>query len=493
MDDAPELAIDKKPTRNTIIISLLWKFLERGSTQGIQFVVSIILARLLLPKDYGVIALITFFIAIANSFIQTGFNTALIQNKRADELDFSSALYMSLIVAVILYLILFFCAIPISRFYNEPLLTPIIRVFSSMLILGAINSIQMAIIARRMEFRKYFISSLSGVIISGGVGITMAYHGFGPWALVAQQMINLIIVTVVLMVVLKWHPRLIFSINRVVRLFSFGWKLLCSSLIDTIYQNIYGLVIGKKYSSEMLGYYNRGYQFPSAIIGVVNGSIQSVMLPVLSANQEDLLAVKGYMRRSIMVSSYLVFPLMFGMVAIAKPFISILLTDKWLPSTFFMILSCISFSMYPIHTINLSAINAIGRSDIFLKVEIVKKILAILVLIITIPFGISVMAIGQVFTSFVAAFINAFPNRQLLKYSYKEQFMDIIPSLALSSFMATLVYFFEYFNLPNIIIISLQILFGIFIYWIGSSLLKFKSYHYLLVILKDVIKGRRMI
>ncbi|MDU5111651.1 MAG: lipopolysaccharide biosynthesis protein, partial [Clostridium sp.] len=438
---------DNKNTKGKVINSLFWKLMERGGVQGIQFIVQIVLARILSPNDYGIISLLTIFIALANVFIQSGFNTALIQKKNVKEEDFSSVLYISLVVSTILYIILFFASPFIANFYKIAELKQVLRVLAIILFFGAFNSIQNAIIARTMQFKKLFIGSVFSILISGIVGITLAYSGFGVWALVAQQIVNQVSITFILWFTLKWRPKLIFSINRVGNLFSYGWKLLVSSLIDTIYMNLRGLIVGKVYASNMLAFYNRGEQFPQLIVNNINGSIQSVMLPTLSAEQENKKRVKELVRRSIVTSSFLIFPMMIGLAVVGEPLIKILLTDKWLPAVPFMQIFCLSYALWPIHTSNLQAINALGRSDIYLKLEIIKKIIGIIILIISMFYGIYAIALGGLLSGIISSFINAYPNLKLLNYGYKEQIKDILPSLLLSIIMGGVAYSILYLNM----------------------------------------------
>lgn len=474
--------------KNEIIHGLFWKLMERGGTQGIQFIVQIILARLLLPKEYGIIALITIFIAIANVFIQSGFSNALIQKKHVDELDFSSVFYLSLSVAVFMYTTLFFIAPVIANFYDEPQLVAVLRVVSLTLFFGAINSVQSAVVSRTMQFKRFFFSSLGGIISSGGVGIIMAYMGFGVWALVSQQLVSSLIITCILWFTVKWRPKLVFSLSRVKRLFSFGWKLLFSSLLDTLYSNVYTLIIGRIYNSEILGYYNRGDQFPNIIVTNINGSISSVLFPALSVNQDDRSRVKQMVRRSIVTSSFLICPMMIGLAVCAEPIVKILLTDKWLPSVPFIQMMCITYIFWPIHTANLQAINALGRSDIYLKLEIIKKCVGILLLAISIPFGVYVMVASKPVTSFVATFINSFPNRKLLKYSFKEQCLDIIPSLVLALIMGAIVYPIKVIGLNDWLTLIMQITMGLVIYFGLAKLFKLECLDYLLNTVKGVLK-----
>lgn len=476
--------------KSKVLASLFWKLLERTGTQGIQFIVSIVLARLLMPEQYGIIALVMVFISLARVFVQSGFNTALIQKKDADEVDFSSVLYLSLGVAGVLYVIIYFSAPFIASFYTQPLLVPVIRVLSITLFIGAFNSIQNAFVARNMLFKRLFISSLGAVIISGVVGIIAAYQGWGVWALVAQQLTNQLMIAIILWFTVKWRPHLLFSFKRVKTLFSYGSKLLASALIDILYRELTTLFIGRMYTPAMLGFYNRGQQFPQLIVTNINGSIQSVMLPALSAHQDNRKRVKDMMRKAIVTSSFLIFPMMIGMAVVAEPLVKIVLTEKWLPAVPFLQIFCISFSLWPIHTANLQAINAMGRSDIFLKLEVIKKIMGLIILGISLPFGVYAIALGQVVSGFVSTFINAYPNKQLLDYSYKEQLADIMPSLMISLVMGVIVYSINFLSMPAWQILVLQVVSGSIIYIGLAKIFKIESFNYLIKTIKELKKKR---
>ncbi|ETI91187.1 MAG: Polysaccharide biosynthesis protein [Clostridium butyricum DORA_1] len=478
------ITMDSKNTKSKVLSSLMWKLLERSGTQGIQFIVQIVLARILLPNDYGIIALIAIFITVANVFVQSGFNTALIQKKDATEEDFSSVFYLSLFIAIILYALIFFASPYIAYFYKTPELISVLRVLSITLIFGAFNSIQNAIISRRMEFKKLFASSIGAIILSGITGIVLAYIGLGVWALVAQQLVNQLSVTVILWFTVKWRPKLIFSFSKINKLFSYGWKLLLSALIDTLYMNLRSLIVGKIYSPSMLGYYNRGDQFPQLIVSNINGSIQSVMLPTLSSEQDNKQKVKELVRRSIVTSSFLLFPMMIGLAVVGESLIKIILTDKWLPCVPFMQIFCLSYALWPIHTANLQAINALGRSDIFLKLEIIKKLMGIIILIISMFLGVYAIAVGTLISGIISTFINAHPNLKLLNYSYTEQIKDIMPSFIISIIMGIIIYPIKFMNNSVIIILIIQIIIGIVIYFGLAKLFKLECYEYLLKTVK---------
>lgn len=482
---------NKIQSKKTVITSLIWKLLERFGTQGIQFIVTIIIARLLMPEDYGIIALITVFIVLANVFIKSGIGSALIQKKDADEVDFSSIFYLSLAIAVFLYIVLFFCAPLISDFYQLPLLVPVLRILALTLIFGALNSIQNAYVSKNMLFKKLFFSSTGAIIVSGTLGILAAYKGLGVWALVAQQLSSQITITVILWFTVKWRPKLIFSFSRVKKLYSYGWKLLVSALIDRIYNEIRTLIIGKKYSSDMLGFYNKGNQIPNLIVDNINGSIQAVIFPALSAHQDNISAVKDMVRRAIKSSLFLIFPMMIGLAVVAEPLVKILLTDKWLPAVPFIRTFCLSYSLWPIHTANLQAINALGRSDIYLYLELIKKTIGIVIIIITVLMG-NIMAIawGVLINGTISSFINAFPNKKLLKYSYIEQIKDILPFILLSLFMGISVYCLTFLLTDVWLLLTAQILGGVIIYFAAAKLLRFESLKYITDIVKEMFNKK---
>jgi O-antigen/teichoic acid export membrane protein len=477
--------------RKEVIFSLFWKLMERGGTQGIQFIVQVILARVLLPEDYGIIALVVIFTSIAGVFVQSGLNTALIQKKDVDEADFSSVFYLSLFITCLIYIVLFLAAPFIAVFYGEPQITSVFRVLSIALFFDAFNSIQNALVARNLQFKKLFFSSTGAILISGTVGIYMAYAGCGVWALVGQQITNQLMVTLILWFTINWRPRLLFSGERVKALFSFGWKLLVSALIDTVYRDLRSLIIGKMYNPAMLGFYNRGQQFPQLLITNINGSIQSVMLPILSSQQDNKHRVKDMMRRAIVTTSFFIFPMMVGLAITAEPIIKLLLTDKWLPCVPFLQIFCASYALWPIHTANLQAINALGRSDIFLKLEIIKKIIGLSILAVTVFYGVYAIALGQVFSGIISTFINAYPNKELLHYSYKEQWIDIMPSLLLSLVMGAVVYIFKWLELSAPITLIIQVCVGIIVYMVMAWLFKLQCFRYLLLTGKDIFISRK--
>lgn len=480
--------------KKSIISGFIWKLMERFGVQGVQFVLQIILARLLDPAHYGVLSLMLIFTTIANVFVQNGFNTALIQNKHVTDEDYSSVLWVSLVIAVGLYGILFLGAPIIAEFYSMPEIITPLRVLALMLIPGAFNSVQVAKVSREMDFKKIFYSNVGAIIVSGIVGIVFAYLGLGIWALVAQTLLNVLISCIVMWFTVKWRPKKVCNFSRVKVLFSYGWKLLVSSLMDTLYQDLRSLVIGKKYDSGTLGYYNRGKQFPQFLITAVNGSVQSVMLPAMSEKQDNKEKVKELMRNSIMISAYIIFPMMAGLAAVAKPLISLLLTDKWLPCVPYMQIYCFTLAFYPVHSCNLQAINAMGRSDLFLKLEIIKKAYGIIVLAIAVFCFDSPIAIAMtgVLTTWLGWFVNAYPNKKLISYSYKEQILDIFPSFILSLLMCLCVLAAGVVCANEVITIMIQVIIGIVFYMGLSVVIRPKAFVILVDMMKKIVNKRQV-
>lgn len=479
---------------NKVVSGLMWKLLERLGVQGVQFVLQIILARLLDPEHYGTLSLMVIFTSLANIFIHSGLNSALIQNRDVTEEDYSSVLWVSLSISVGLYVILFFSAPWIADFYDMPDMIAPFRVLCFMLIPGAFNSIQLAKISREMNFKQVFKSNVVAIIIAGIAGILLAFLGAGLWALVIQSLTNVIVTCFVMWFTVKWRPKFVCNFNRIRILFSFGWKLLVSSLLDTLYQDLRSLVIGKKYDSGTLGYYNRGKQFPQFVINAINGAVQSVMLPAMSERQDNKNNVKSLMRNSISISAYIIFPMMAGLAAVAEPLVKVLLTDKWLPCVPYMQIYCFTLAFYPVHSCNLQAINAMGRSDLFLKLEIIKKTYGIIVLAIAVFCFDSPIAIAMtgVITTGLGWLVNAYPNKKLINYSYFEQICDIVPSFVMSLVMCGGVLLIGTMNLSTVLKLVIQILFGIILYLFLSVVFRPYPYRLLLDKAKVLLKKTKL-
>ena len=474
--------------KSKTISGLLWKFAERTGAQAITFILSIILARLLSPSDYGAIAILLVFITIADVFVNAGFGSALIQKKDADNLDFSSVFYFSFLFSVFVYGVIYLAAPFVAGFYNMPILQPTLQVLALRIPVAAINSVQQAYVSRNMQFKKFFYSTLSGTAASAVVGIAMAYNGYEIWSLVGQYLTNAVVNTIVLFSVINWRPQLMFSLHRLKSLFSYGWKLLLSGLLDTGYNSCNSLLIGKFYTPADLAYFNNGYKFPMVIVTNINSSISSVLFPALASEQDEPEKVKAHTRKAIQISSYIMWPMMLGMAACADNIVSLVLTDKWLPAVPYLQIACITYGLWPIHTANLQAINAMGRSDIFLKLEVIKKVIGITALLISIQYGVLAIALSGIVTGLISTFINAYPNGYLLKYSYWEQIKDILPSFLLAFFMAIIVnccgnaienIYFELF---------IKIIIGVLLYSFLSKMLKLKPYVDIVILFKSLIK-----
>lgn len=463
-----------------MLSNFFWKFFECTSAQIITFVLSIILARILSPNDYGTIAIVLVFITIADVFVNAGFGNALIQKKDADDLDFSSVFYFSFVFSAFVYIVIYVAAPVIAIFYSMPILENTLRVLALRIPIAAINSVQQAYVSRNLQFKKFFFSTLIGTFSSAIIGITMAYCGYGIWALVGQCLSNSIINTIVLFSIIEWHPKLIFSFLRLKKLFDYGWKLLLSGLIDTGYNSLNSLLIGKFYTPSDLAFFDTGKKFPMTIVNNINSAISSVLFPVLASEQDDLEQVKMHTRRVIQISSYIMWPMMLGMAACADNIVRIVLTDKWLPVVPYLQIACITYGLWPIHTANLQAINAMGRSDIFLKLEIIKKVIGIIALMIGLQYGVIAIALSGIVTGIISTFINAYPNGYLLKYRYWEQIKDVLSSFFCAVVMSVAVYFSSRMVKNIFLELLLQIGIGVIVYILLSYILRLEPLKYLI-------------
>lgn len=471
-----------------VVSNLIWRFLERFGAYIVSFVVSLILARIFAENRgvYGSIAIVTSIIAILQVFVDSGLGNALIQKKDADSLDFSTVFWFNLIACIGLYAALFFLAPVISSFYKGNDLTLVIRILGISLIISGSKNVLQAYISRHLLFKKFFLATITGTVSAAVVGILMAVKGYGIWALVIQHLVNLFVDTLIIWISVKWKPSFCFSFKRFKTLFNFGYKLLLSALLDTGYKELRTFIIGFKYSDIDLADYNRGKQFPEIIVSNINSSIDSVLLPVMSKSQNDVTRVKEMTRRSIKISTFIMMPMMIGLAVVAKPLVSVLLTDAWLDCVPFIQIFCISFAFYPLHTANLNAVKALGKSNIFLVLEFIKKAIGIISIIVAMWFGTIWLALIDIPLSIISLLVNSFPNRKLLNYSYKEQFLDIFPQLAISIVMGCIVLSISFIPMNNILILVLQIIVGIAFYFCVSALLKIESFIYLINFIKNL-------
>lgn len=400
----------------------------------------IIMARILTPDDYGLVAMLTIFIAISQSLVDSGFSNALIRKQDRDETDNSTVFYFNIVVGLFLYLILFFTAPLIAKFYKEPLLIPITRVISLSVLINSLVVVQRAILTSNIDFKTQAKASLTAAIISGIVGIYMAYNGFGVWAIVWYQISNLSVNAFLLWVLSKWRPQLLYSWKSFKELFGFGSKLALSGIIDTLYNNIYLIVIGKVFSASDLGYYTRASQFAQFPSSNFTGIIQRVTYPILCTLQGDIPKLRDVYRRFLRLSAFIVFPLMIGLAAVAKPLILLLLKEQWAFSIILLQIICFSMMWYPIHAINLNLLQVKGRSDLFLKLEIIKKIIGVTILCVTVPLGLIAMCIGGIFGSIFALIVNTHYTGKLIQVGFLLQMRDLLPTLLYSLSMGAIVF-----------------------------------------------------
>ena len=456
---------------------LKWSFADSFVNQGIQFIVGIILARLLSPSEFGLIGMITVFIAISQTFIDSGFTQALIRKNDCTQKDYSTVFYFNLLVGLVFYIILFFSAGTISNFYNEPQLLLLVRVLGINLLINAAGLIQRTILTKRINFKLQTKISIIASVLSGIIGITMAYLGFGVWSLVCKTVAQNVFITLMLWLWNKWKPIITFSLKSFKEMFSFGSKLLVSSLINALSNNVYYIMIGKFFSAKELGFYTRADQFNNLPSANLTSIIQRVSYPVLSSIQNDSEKLKMAYKKLIKNTMFVAFILMIGLAAIAKPFIITLIGTKWLPSVPYLQLLCFSGMFYPLHALNLNILQVKGRSDLFLKLEIIKAILTIISILIGAFFGIIIMLISLVVISIIAYFINSFWSGKLINYPVKEQIKDILPSFFLAAFMGIIIAIPAYFlSLYHDYTLAIQVISGGLIVIIFSKLFKIEAY-----------------
>lgn len=426
--------------KNKTVKGTIWSSLERFSVQGIQFVVSIIMARLLTPEDYGLVGMLAIFLAISQSIIDSGFSQALIRKQDRSEIDNSTVLYFNIVIGILLYIILFLSAPSISRFYNQPQLIPLTRILGLSLIFNSLVIVQRALLTINLDFKTQAKASFTSAVISGGVGIWMAFDGFGVWAIAWQQVINLIVVTILLWCLSRWKPILAYSWKSFRELFGFGSKLLASGLLDTLYRNMYLIVIGKVFKASDLGYYTRAHQFTDFASSNLTGILQRVTYPVLCTIQEDDVRLASVYRKLLKMTVFLIFPLMMILAALAKPLVLSFLTEKWIFSAVLIQILCFSQMWYPVHAINLNLLQVKGRSDLFLKLEVVKKIVGVATLCLTLPFGLLALCWGMLANSIIALLINTHYTGKLIKLGFYSQMRDLLPSLILSITVGLIAY-----------------------------------------------------
>ena len=483
--------MEEKNLKNKVVSGLFWTFGERMMTQGVSFVLSIILARLLMPNEFGVVALILVFINLANVFVSQGIGESLIQKKNTNETDFSTIFYCSLGISIFLYVLLFLSAPYIATFYDNSELVWVLRILALVIPFSSIRTIQEAYVSKKMIFKKFFFSNFGGTLVSGLIGILMAYYGFGVWALVAQYLINTVVGTIVLFFTVQWRPRLLFSINSAKELMGFGWKLMAANFINIVYNESRGLIIGKIYTMADLAYFNRGNQFPGLIISNINTTISNVVFPAMAEVNDDISRLKTVTRRAMKITAYLVFPLMIGLMSVANSLILVLLTEKWLLVVPFLQICCIYWLFQPVQTANWQAIKALGRSDLLMNLEILKKVIGVSILLLSMNISVYAIALSNAIFAGISMIINMIPNKKLINYSMTEQFRDLAPPLLLSIAMGGIIYTISWISLPVIATLALQIVCGGIIYIGASYMFQLDSFVYLSnMIIKKISKNK---
>lgn len=469
---------------------MIWKFAERICAQVVSLTVSIVLARMLMPDDYTVVSIVAIFFAFCNIFISGGLNASLIQKKDADAEDYSTVLYMNLAMAVGLYTVMFFLAPWIARLYGKPVLVGIIRIMGLTFFANALKSVLSAYVSSSLNFKRFFLSTIVGTVISAVVGIAMAYKGLGAWALVAQEMTNTVIDTAILYLSTRMKFVRTFSVQRIKALFGYGWKIMASSVISVVYDQISPLIVGLKFTPADLAYYNKGSSFPGLINNTISDTLAAVLFPVMSkvqGNREDVLNIT---RRYVKVASFVIFPLMTGLMAVSDSFVKVLLTEKWLPAAPYIRIFAISYMFNLVQVGNLQAIKAIGRSDITLVMEILKKSVYFVLIGAFVFFAEDprTFAVSSICCTAVALAVNTFPNRKLLGYWYHYQLADILPNLILSAIMGALVMWMGNLSMSMYLLLPLQILTGVVVYVALSIVTRNENFRYLLEFLMQFVK-----
>lgn len=453
-----------------------WSFADNVSRLGIQFLVGIVLARILSPAEFGIIGMVVIFTSIANSIVNSGFSSALIQKKNADNTDYCTVFYFNIVLSFFLYIALYFLAPTISHFFKEPQLVNVTRVLGLVLFINAFAIIQRTILVKRLDFKTQTIITLISSVPSGLVGIGMAFNGFGVWSLVVQQLSHQGLNTTFLWIFNRWFPSWHFSATSFKKLFSFGSKLLVAGLIDTIWQDIYYVVIGKVYSATTLGYYTRARQYEGLFSSNLTSVIQGVSFPVLSSIQDDNVRLKEGYRRIIRITMLVTFTCMLGLAAVAKPLIVLMIGEKWLTSVYFLQILCFSGMLYPLHSLNLNMLNVKGRSDLFLKLEIVKKTIGVFPILLGIFFSIEWMLWGGVVTSFIAYYLNTYYSGRLINYPILVQIKDVMPGFVIAMSMAAMVWCITLLPLNFWVMLPIQILVGVAIFFVLNEYFKLSEY-----------------
>ena len=471
-----------------IVSSMIWRFGERFLAQIVTFIVSVVLARLVAPEEFGNIALLMIFIDIADAFVIHGFSSSLVQKKDADNVDYSSVFYFSLVFSVLVYGLCFVCTPLVARLYKNNALIPLFRVLALRIPISALNSVQHSYVQRNMLFRRFFFSTLGGTIGSAFFGIALAYGGYGAWAIIGQYLGNTICDSIVLWFTVRWRPEKKFSWHRLKRLIGFGWKMLGSQLIHIIYNRLSTLTIGTVYTSTDLAFYDQGHKIPGILETNIDTTINSVLFPAMSQLQDDKERLKNMVRRSIKMCGVIIWPLMVGLAVLSSEVVDLVYGSVWLPCVVFMQIACIRLTLEPIQTANLQAIKALGRSDLYIKMEIIKKAYGIVALLITMRISVMAIAIGSFSQMVFCMIVNAIPNRKLIDYKYTEQIMDVLPSLILSAAMGLMVLLVGKILPANVVFLFIKVIIGAALYIAMTYVFRRDEFRYFMNMAKSLVK-----
>ncbi|MDE6823092.1 lipopolysaccharide biosynthesis protein [Bacteroides acidifaciens] len=477
-------------SKGNVIKSFLWKLLERFSVQGLGLCITLVLARILSPSDYGTVAIITVFVNLANVIIDGGLNTALIQKKDTDSLDYSTIFFSSILLSIVLYTLLYVTSPWIAEFYDTPELADMIRILGVILVFEAVNSIQRAYVSKMMLFRRLFYSSFFALLVSGSLGIYLALNGYGVWALISQQMTCVLVTTIIMWFTIKWRPILAFSFEKFKKLFDYGWKIFGLNFITTLYLNIRSLIIGKFYSPADLAFFERGHTLSGMVVQNINTSLQTILFPVLSNSQNDKVRIKSLVRKSTGMTCLLVFPALIGLISIAKPLVLLILTEKWLPAVAYIQIYSIAYMLFPIQVANMEAIKAMGYSGMSLKLEIIKKVVETIILIVSVFMGVTAIAWGVVLFNFICLFINLYPSKKYLDYGVFEQVKDVVPTSLCAIMMGFSIYWIQYLPIHLLLVLMLQMIMGVLVFGLFCHLSQNESFLYVKSLITEKLKRK---
>lgn len=464
---------------------VIWSFTENFMLQIIQFVIGVLMARILTPGDYGLVGMLSIFMAVSQALVNSGFSNALTRKVDRTELDCSTVFYFNIVVGFVLYLAIFFAAPLIAQFYKAPLLEDLTKVIALPLIFNSLCIVQQARLTIKMDFKTQAKISVTSSIVTGLSGLAMAYSGFGVWTLAYSSVIGAVVRCILMWWLAHWKPLWAYSWQSFRELFSYGSKLLASGLIDTIYGNIYLLIIGRLFSAKELGYYSRGYGYAALPSTIVYSMLSRVTFPLLCEIQNDDERLERVYRQLLRLFAFLIFPLMMGFAAVAHPVIVAMITEKWEPCVPYLQIMCFSFMFYPIHAMNLSLLQVKGRSDLFLKLEIIKKIVGVSVILITFPFGVLYMCVGSVCSSILCLVINTYYTGKLIHVGFLMQMRDLLPTILYSLSMGVLVYGVTLFFDSNLLKIAVGMLVGLLYYPSVAYLTKSSELSYLISMIKN--------